>query len=116
MLRMMGLAILLIVITMPAWGLTEARLLNQSTSGQTVAVTHETATGSDADAELIDLESWEKNNSSRYRTSLYKSANKEEWRRQLRLSTFEKLVTAYLKRVNDPDFNYDRFYDTQKRR
>ena len=36
MLRMTVYAILLIVIALPAWGLTEARLLNQSTSGQTV--------------------------------------------------------------------------------
>lgn len=92
------------------------RLSKLKDNYQTMTPAHETSVGSDMDAELIDLESWEKNNSSRYRTSLYRSAHKDEWRRQLRLSTFEKLVTAYLKRVNDPDFNYDKFYDTQKRR
>jgi len=31
----------------------------------------------------------------------------------LRLSTFEKMVTAYLQRVNHPDFNYEAFYEEQ---
>ena len=36
MLRLMGLTLMLLVIGLPAWSLTEARLLNQSSSGQTV--------------------------------------------------------------------------------
>jgi hypothetical protein len=236
MLRMTVYAILLIVITLPAWGLTEARLLNQSTSGQTVVFNlgihdgvnsgdyavivkqirslddrdlrlvpvakarnvkinsdssvwilykiydqellikgdkfsvlseshmlsgrrppqlgritlvtdknkikeqitdaenddkhrlgklddkyevmtpaHENHAKTDTDADLIDVEQWKKNKDSRYRSSVYKSADKEEFRRQLRLTTFEKLVTAYLQRVNDPDFNYDTFYEKQRK-
>lgn len=236
MLRMTVYAILLIVITLPAWGLTEARLLNQSTSGQTVVFnlgihdgvrsgdyavivkqirslddrdlrlvpvakarnvkinsdssvwilykifdqellvkgdkfsvlseshmlsgrrppqlgritvvtdkkkikeqikdaesddkhrlgklndkyevmepTHETHAVTDTDADLLDVELWKQNKDSRYRSSVYKSASKEEFRRQLRLATFEKLVTAYLQRVNDPDFNYNTFYERQRK-
>lgn len=77
--------------------------------------THETKAVTDTDAEVIDLEVWKENNDTRYRSSIYKSANKEEFRRQLRLTTFEKLVTAYLQRVNDPDFNYDAFYEKQRK-
>jgi hypothetical protein len=64
---------------------------------------------------LIDIEKWEENKASRYRSSLYKGPHKEEWSKQLRLVTFEKLVTAYIERVNDPDFNYDSFYEKQKK-
>ena len=77
--------------------------------------THEVPVVSDSDAELIDLDIWEENKSSRFRSSIYKSADKEEFRRQLRLATFEKMVTSYLRRVNDPDFNYDRFYEAQRK-
>jgi len=76
---------------------------------------HENQAVTDTDAEVIDVEVWKENKASRYRSSVYKSANKEEFTRQLRLSTFEKLVTAYLQRVNDPDFNYDRFYEKQRK-
>lgn len=77
--------------------------------------THEVPVISDNDADLIDLEIWEENKNSRFRSSIYKSANKPEFRRQLRLATFEKMVTAYLDRVNDPDFSYDRFYEKQRK-
>ena len=77
--------------------------------------THEVPVVSDTDAELIDLEIWEENKTARYRSSIYKSLNKEEFRRQLRLATFEKIVTAYLERVNDPNFNYDSFYERQRK-
>lgn len=77
--------------------------------------THDVPVVSDSDAELIDLEIWEENKTARYRSSIYKSVNKAEFRRQLRLATFEKIVTAYLERVNDPDFNYDTFYERQRK-
>jgi hypothetical protein len=236
MLRKMGLTILLLVIYFPAWGLTEARLMNQSTSGQTVVFnigfhdgiregdyavvvkqireldgrdlrlvpvakarniklnidssvwilfhiyhsellvkgdkyevlaeshllsgrrspklgrisvvtqkdqiknqthhalnddrdrlsklkhkyksiqpTHEEKTLSENDFDQLDVEYWEKSKGNRYRSSLYKSVSKDEFRRQLRLTTFEKLVTHYLQKINDPDFNYDAFYEKQRR-
>ena len=77
--------------------------------------THETNTLADTDAELVDLEVWNESKDLRYRSSIYKSVNKDEFRRQLKLATFEKLVTAYLQRVNDPDFNYDAFYEKQRK-
>ncbi len=82
---------------------------------ETMEVTHETTYASDNDVDLIDLEAWDSNKETRHRTSLYRSAEKAEFRRQLRLASFEKLVTGYLRRVNDPNFNYDSFYERQKK-
>ena len=76
-------------------------------------ITHEKTPLYGDEGELIDLEDWEKVKGSRYRVALYKSPNLREYRRQLRLATFEKLVTGYLRKVNDPDFSYDAFYDEQ---
>jgi hypothetical protein len=68
-----------------------------------------------SDGELVDVETWKDFRGDRYRTALYKSPHQNDFRRELRLQTFEKLVTAYLKRVNDPAFSYDKFYDQQMR-
>lgn len=76
-------------------------------------VTHEQTPLYDDEGNLIDMEDWENVKGSKYRTALYKSPNRREYRRQLRLATFEKLVTGYLRKVNDPDFSYERFYDEQ---
>ncbi len=76
---------------------------------------HEREKRSDADGELIDVEGWKDFRGERHRTALYKSPHQKDFRRELRLQTFEKLVTAYLKRVNDPAFSYDKFYDQQMR-
>lgn len=69
----------------------------------------------DNDATLVDVESWGRRGNERYRTALYKGPNTKEFNRELRLATFEKLVTGYLKKVNDPDFSYDAFYAEQMR-
>ncbi|HLT23109.1 MAG TPA: hypothetical protein VKZ84_06690, partial [Bacteriovoracaceae bacterium] len=42
--------------------------------------------------------------------------NSEQFKRALRLEVFEGLVTRYLQRVNDPDFNYASFYDEQMKK
>lgn len=76
-------------------------------------ITHEQTPLYDDEGNLIDLEDWENVKGAKYRTALYKSPNRREYRRQLRLATFEKLVTGYLRKVNDPDFSYDKFYDEQ---
>jgi hypothetical protein len=76
-------------------------------------VTHEQTPLYDDEGKLIDVDDWEDVKGSKYRTALYKSPDKREYRRQLRLATFEKLVTGYLRKVNDPDFSYERFYDEQ---
>jgi hypothetical protein len=80
-----------------------------------VQTLHEKESRSDNDFDLIDVEGWRKMGQDRHRTALYKSPHQMDFRRELRLSTFEKLVTAYLQRVNDPGFNYDKFYDEQKK-
>ncbi len=78
-----------------------------------IATLHEKEERNDLDGDLIDIEVWKKVNHDRYRTALYKSPHEVDFRRELRLSTFEKMVTAYLKKVNDPKFSYDAFYDEQ---
>lgn len=65
------------------------------------------------DGTLIDLEEWEKVKGEKYRTALFKSPHQDDFRRDMRLQTFEKLVTGYLRKVNEPGFNYDSFYDDQ---
>lgn len=80
---------------------------------QKVDILHDKEFKSDFDVELLDLEEWEKVKGMRYRSALYRSPHKEEFRKRLRLETFEKLVAGYLKRVNDPNFSYERFYAQQ---
>ncbi|MGE3610194.1 MAG: hypothetical protein AB7I27_11445 [Bacteriovoracaceae bacterium] len=91
------------------------RLSKLKNNYQVIDPVHKKEERSDSDATLVDVEGWEKLHSSRHRTALYKGPNQEEFRRSLRLSTFEKLVTAYVKKVNDPNFNYDNFYQNQMR-
>ena len=74
---------------------------------------HEKESRSDLDGELVDVYGWKKNRDNRFRTALYKSPYQDDFRKELRISTFEKMVTAYLKKVNNPTFNYDQFYDEQ---
>lgn len=80
-----------------------------------VQTLHEKETRSDMDGELIDVDRWEKVKKDKYATALYKSPHQKDFRRELKLATFEKMVTAYLERVNDPDFSYDKFYDEQRK-
>lgn len=80
-----------------------------------VATLHGKEERSDGDGELVDVEGWKKYRDSKYRTALYKGPNTKEFQRELRLSTFEKIVTSYLDQVNDPGFSYDRFYADQKK-
>lgn len=76
---------------------------------------HQREIRQDEDGVLVDVEGWKKFKDSRYRTALYKSPHQADFQRQLRLSTFEKMVTAYLQKVNEPGFNYDAFYDEQSK-
>jgi hypothetical protein len=76
-------------------------------------ITHEQTPLYDDEGTLIDMEDWTSVKGTKYRTAFLKSPNAREYQRQLRLATFEKLVTGYLRKVNDPDFSYDKFYDEQ---
>lgn len=78
-------------------------------------INHSSSYKSDEDFELIELEKWSRHKERRFRTGLYRSQNAEQFKRNLRLEVFEGLVTQYLQRVNDPDFNYATFYDKQMR-
>lgn len=79
------------------------------------APAHEREERSSVDFELVDLEKWQDSNGVKSRSALVKSPNNEDFKRNLRLVTFEKIVTGYLKKVNDPEFNYATFYDAQMR-
>jgi hypothetical protein len=70
---------------------------------------------SDKDFELLDIEEWEKTGNRRYQTALYRSPHKEEFRKAYRLDLFHKMVAAYAIKVNDPNFNYENFYEYQMR-
>lgn len=89
------------------------RLSRLKTQYPEVAPIHEREVRSDRDGELIDVKEWRKFKGSKYASALYKSPYEKEFQRDLRLQTFEKLVTAYLRKVNEPGFNYDQFYDEQ---
>jgi hypothetical protein len=70
---------------------------------------------SDSDVQLVDVDKWKDVGDRRYRSALYRSPHKDEFVRQHQLATFEKMVGAYLLKVNDPNFNYDRFYEEQRK-
>lgn len=89
------------------------RIAKLKTRYPEIETLHRPEARQDSDGTLLDVEGWEKQKRNRYRTALYKSPHQDDFQRQLKLSTFEKMVTAYVKRVNDPDFNYDAFYDEQ---
>ncbi len=91
----------------------DSRLAKLQKKYEMVAPLHEREYRADRDFELLDMEDWEKAGKTRYRSALYKSPHQDEFRREQRISTFEKMVTAYLKRVNHPDFNYESFYEEQ---
>lgn len=78
-----------------------------------IEILHKRETRSNDDGTLVDVGSWNKVKKDKYPTALYRSPHQDDFRRELRLATFEKLVTAYIKKVNDPTFNYDKFYDEQ---
>lgn len=89
-----------------------AKLKNQYPE---IADLHEKEVRTDNDGELVDVEGWKRFKDAKYRSALYKSPYAKDFQRELRLSTFEKMVTAYLEKVNDPEFSYDKFYDEQKK-
>jgi len=67
------------------------------------------------DFNMVDVSTWEKEKGQAFKTPLYRGPHREEFRRIVRIETFEKLVTNYLKRVNDPKFSYETFYAEQKK-
>jgi hypothetical protein len=96
-----------------ALGSDKDRLAKLKTQYPEVMPLHSADERNDQDGDLLDVEGWKKYRDQKSRTALYKSPHATDFRRNLRLATFEKLVAAYLKKVNDPKFNYDEFYDEQ---
>jgi hypothetical protein len=74
---------------------------------------HDKEFRTDDDVKLLNVDEWRESGKTQYRTAIYKSPYEKEWSREHRLSTFEKMVVAYLKKFNDPNFNYDEFYSKQ---
>src|SRR5690606_16632605 len=89
------------------------RLAKLKTQYPEIEILHKRESRSNDDGTLVDVDSWQKVKKDKYPTALYRSPHLDDFRRELRLETFEKLVTAYIKKVNDPGFNYDKFYDEQ---
>lgn len=70
------------------------------------------------DGTLHDVDEWVtigRDGKQKYARALWRSPYKEDFAIQKRLETFDKLVATYLARVNDSEFNYDKFYAEQKR-
>jgi hypothetical protein len=93
----------------------DERLAKKKDKYKVIAPLHERELRSDNDFDLLDVEKWDKKKDVQTRTALYKSPHQAEFRKELKLATFEKMVTAYLKQVNNPNFNYDAFYEQQMR-
>ncbi len=65
------------------------------------------------DGTLHDLDAWVTVGSKgqeKYARALWRSPHEDEFARTQRLETFEKIVVNYLRRVNEPGFNYATFY------
>jgi hypothetical protein len=89
------------------------RLSRRSGKYEVSTMNHEKESRLDGDGQLVDVEKWEKTKDTYHRSALYKSPSQAEFQKQMRVSTFEKMVSAYLRKVNEPNFSYDRFYDEQ---
>ena len=76
---------------------------------------HGQETRESADFNVMDVSVWNKERNQAYKSPLYRGPQREEFRKVVRIETFEKLVSNYLKRVNDPSFSYAEFYAEQKK-
>lgn len=70
-----------------------------------------------ADVRLVDVSTWDKQKKSNdlEKVSIYKSAYAKDFSDRKRIATFEKMLVYYLARVNDPKFDFNKFYQEQKR-
>jgi hypothetical protein len=68
------------------------------------------------DGELIDMDGWvniDEKGERQFAKSLWRSPSEKDFAEQKRLETFEKMVTTYLQKINDPAFDYNKFYSSQ---
>lgn len=79
---------------------------------------HELGETYSRDGTLHDVDEWVRvgrDGKQKYARALWRSPYEKDFAIQKRLETFDKLVATYLARVNDSNFNYDKFYAEQKR-
>jgi len=91
------------------------RVAKKSDNYQVDTVIHDQEIISNSDFNLVDVDEWKKQNMIRYRSNIFKSSRPRDFKRSYNLEKFESFVAQYLKRVNDPNFNYEKFYADQKR-
>lgn len=78
---------------------------------------HKTKELYDKDVELVDIDQWEKIPGSRTlnHPSLYRSQYAEDFSYRKRVATFEKMVSHFVEKYSDLNFNRENFYADQKR-
>lgn len=86
---------------------------------ESVKRTHQLGESWAKDGQLHDVDEWvsvDKAGQQKYARSLWRSPYEKDFALRKRLETFEKIVSNYLERVNDPAFNYGDFYWEQLKR
>lgn len=86
---------------------------------ESVKRTHKLGEAWAKDGQLHDVGEWvsvDKDGQQKYARSLWRSPYEKDFAIRKRLETFEKIVTTYLERINDPAFNYGDFYWEMTRR
>jgi hypothetical protein len=72
----------------------------------------------DKDGVLYDVDEWvtvDREGKQKYARALWRSPHEDDFAIKKRLETFEKVVVNYLRRINDPAFNYGDFYWEQNK-
>ncbi len=91
------------------------RLSKLSNKYQTDKLNHLPEDRFEDDFNVVDVTKWDSEKGIAYKSPLYRGPERAEFRKVVRIETFEKMVSAYLKRVNDPGFSYETFYAEQKK-
>tara|TARA_Y100000768_G_C23991469_1_gene694000 strand:+ start:13892 stop:15364 length:1473 start_codon:yes stop_codon:yes gene_type:complete len=84
---------------------------------QVIEKTHKAEKHFENDLDFIDIERWEQklDGDRLYADGIYRSPYAEEFSERHKVHTFEKMVVAFLRKYNDPNFDFDEFYAEQKR-
>jgi hypothetical protein len=70
------------------------------------------------DGVLVDVDEWvsiDAKGERKFAKELWRSPYEKDFAEKKRLETFEKLVATYLQKINDPSFDYGKFYAEQAR-
>lgn len=90
-------------------------IAKKSDEYESLGTMHSQEIKSDHDTTMIDVDEWKRSKNLKYRSAIYKSTSKQRFVRSYRLEKFYQLVTDYLNRINDPEFNYEKFFADQMR-